>query len=179
MNKMIEDKKESGKHGNEIDIKSKLNATLNCPFCDSVISRIVEMEPWLYEYYKNENEYHGDNTSHESPFPLCDHVAFYGAWRWFDEHISDKWKNEMMILAKDLGAEFIESETPYENHCRETSAVNVIAKILYSDTYIKVADNFENIQDTVNRLFPDLDSLILKEDFYGTYYAIIFMNKEG
>ncbi len=176
---MPEEKNALCKHRTETDINSKLNATLNCPFCDSVISRIVEMEPWEFEYYKNEYEYQGDNTSHESPFPLCDHVAFYGAWRWFDEHISDKWENEMMILAKDLGAEFIESETPYENHCRETSPVNVIAKSLYSNTYVKISDNFENIQDAVNRLFPGLDSVILTEDFHGMYYAIIFMNKEG
>lgn len=157
--------------------KVKIIATLNCPFCNAIIVEEVEIENEELDDSQDEIKKRDDTRQYSLPF--CNHVAFLGVRRGNTEIISEKWQNEMMILAKDLGAEFIESETPYENHCRETSAVNVIAKILYSDTYIKVADNFENIQDAVNRLFPDLDSLILQEDFYGTYYAIIFMNKEG
>ncbi|MEI6521055.1 MAG: hypothetical protein WCO98_13595 [bacterium] len=168
--------REENKDGN-----SKINTTLNCPFCSAIIIEEVDMEPWeydeMYELYGKDIE--KCSGKYHMIRPFCEHLAFFGMlWGLNQEEIAEKWSNEMLILAKNLGAEIIESERLYDSYGRENSPVNVIAEtILFNDDSKK--ENYEKIQDTLIRLFPDCDSSVLKECLNDeSIFTMIFMKKK-
>ncbi len=158
-----------------IDENSEIIATLNCPFCDAVIVEIVKIVHNEDEDCQDESE--NSDGIHQYGLPFCNHVAFFGFWRGHTEIITENWHNEMMILTKDLGAEFVESEADSVSKWRHNSPISVIANTLYSNNYIKKDDYYEKLQDIINRLFPDHESIVLNKQFYKNYYRMIFMNK--
>jgi hypothetical protein len=157
------------------DENLKIIATLNCPFCNAIIIEEVEIGP--EELDDSQDEIKTSDDTRQYSLPYCNHVAFLGVRRGNAEIISEKWQNEMMILAKDLGAEFIETESAPFSKWRHNSPVSTIANILYSNNYIKKGDNYEKIQDILNRLFPNYDSSVINAQMNKNHYAMIFIKK--